>query len=143
LGYSAMNDGKTDVGQLLTKWFIDVGWFEQNGRSFSVMARGCLCPKCFQKLKPDSQTVSNDRLLKTIKDCCSKTPDFIHARMPALESVFRLLLSNGNKPIVLEDITRQLGEKCGVGIYRISENTLFTLLRNDQYYGLSQMVEKS
>jgi MarR-like DNA-binding transcriptional regulator SgrR of sgrS sRNA len=136
-----MNDVKTDTGQAVTRWQIDLSWFEQNGRSFSVLARECLCPKCYQKLKADSQTVASDKLLKAIRDCCSKAPDFIDVRMPALESVFRLLLAHGNKAMALEDILQELGDRCGAGLYRITGTTLQVLLNNDQYYGLSRVEE--
>ena len=139
MGYSIMNDINTNNEQTATKWHIDMNWFEQNGRSLSVLAQGCLCPKCYQRLKPDSQAVSTDKLMKAVRDCCSKTPDFIHAKMPALESVFRLLLANGNKPLLLQDIMRQLGERCGVAIYRVSDANIYTLLNSDRYYGMNRI----
>jgi hypothetical protein len=57
-------------------------------------------------------------LLSNIKDCCSKTPDFITGDLPVLESVFRLFLANGNQPLGLEELQKQLGERRGGDIYR-------------------------
>lgn len=124
--------------QSKSKWFIDLDWFEQNNRSFSVLAHGVLCAKCSQRLKPDIKTVPASELMGAIKKCCSKTPDFINTRLPILESVFRLLLATGNRPLELEEIAKQLGGQWGVGIYRISTGVLYNLLSNDRYYGLSQ-----
>lgn len=142
MGFNIMEDNNANNGnneKTVTRWRIDVDWFEQNGRSLSILAQGCLCPKCYHRLKPDSQSVSTDKLIKAVKDCCSKTPDFIHAKMPVLESVFRLLLANGNKPLLLQDILQQLGERCGVPIYRVSDVNLYTLLNSDHYYGMTRI----
>lgn len=137
-----MNFGTTETSKFNSRWFIDNTWFEQNSRSLSILVQRCLCTKCYQKLKPDSQFVSIERLMKAVKDCCSKEPEFIRIRMPVLESVFRLLLANGNKPISPGEILQQLGERCGVGLYHLSSVALYALLSNDQYYGLTQNSEK-
>jgi DNA-directed RNA polymerase subunit RPC12/RpoP len=133
-----MDDSELDAETADTKWFVDTDWLEGRGRSFQVLAKGVLCPKCNQKLLGKGKTVTNDRMIKTVKDCCSKSPDFIQTRMPVMESVFRLLLANGNKPMALAEIVKQLGDRWGVGIYRIPDATLNALLQTDKYYGLRQ-----
>ena len=56
-----------------------------------------------------------------------------------MESVFRIFLASGNKPLDLEELDMQLSERWSVGTYRISAETLSRLLDRDQYYGLSQV----
>ena len=121
----------TDLDSL--RWFIDLDWHQQNNRSFSALAHNCLCPKCQEQMEGEASATD---LLTTIKDCCSKTPDFITGALPILESVFRLFLANGNQPLNLEELGRQLSEWRGGDTYRTSVEVLSRLLTNDRYYGL-------
>lgn len=121
------------------RWFIDLDWLQQNNRSFSVLAQSCLCPKCYERLKVEKGEILAGDILSTIKDCCSKTPDFISYRLSILESIFRLLLAKGNQPLDLEELVRQLSEWWGGDAYRVSAEILSRLLSRDQYYGLSQV----
>ena len=119
------------------RWFIDLDWFQQNERAFFVLARECLCPKCRERLKADEGEVPATELLSTVRKCCSKEPGFITSNLPIMESVFRLLLAAGNRPIDIEELEKQLSELWGGGVYRVSAEILSHLLSSDQYYGLS------
>jgi len=130
-----MDKEDTSTNQVSPRWFIDLDWQQQSNRSFFAMARDRLCPKCQERLKGE---VSTADLLTAIKDCCSKTPDFITGRVPILESIFRLFLANGNQPLGLEELGRQLSEWRGGDTYRTSVEILSRLLSSDQYYGLRQ-----
>jgi len=116
-------------------WSIDLDWFRQNNRSFSALAKSRLCPKCRKRLTGEVLAVD---LLTSIKDCCSRTPGFITGELPVLESVFRLFLANGNQPLDLEELGKQLSEWRGGDAYRASVEVLSRLLASDQYYGLRQ-----
>ena len=131
---------KEDTGTVQTSpcWFIDLDWHQQSNRSFLALAQGCLCPKCQERLKGE---ISAADLLTTIKDCCSKTPNFITGKLPILESIFHLFLANGNQPLDLEKLGRQLSEWRGGDTYRTSVEILSRLLASDQYYGLRQANE--
>jgi hypothetical protein len=129
-----------DADQIETRWFIDLGWYQQNNRSFSILAQRCLCSKCRKQLEVEKAEFPVDELLANIKDCCSQETDYITDALPVLESVFRLFLANGNQPLGLEELSRQLSDWRGGGSYRTSVETLSRLLENDQYYGLSQVV---
>ena len=120
-------------------WFIDLDWYQQNDRSFWALAQSCLCPKCRGQLKAGE--ISAADLLSTIKDCCSTAPDFITGRSPILESIFRLFLANGNQPLDLEELSKQLREWRGGDTYRASAEILSHLLITDQYYGLKQVQD--
>jgi hypothetical protein len=120
-------------------WFIDLDWFEQNNRSFLVLARGCLCPKCRQRLEKAKPPFSPADLIASVRDCCSKTPQFFIDRPPVLESIFRIFLANGNRPLTLEELSRQLAERRSNVPQRTSPEVLSHLLRNERYYGLRQV----
>jgi hypothetical protein len=106
------------VEQPVARWFIDLDWFPQNGRSFSALAWERLCPACRQRL--------------------TAPPGFIHGGLPVLESVFRLFLANGNQPLDLEELSWELSEQRAGGGYRTSPQVLSRLLENDRYYGLGR-----
>ncbi len=131
-----MDKENTSTNQDSPRWFIDLDWHQQNNRSFLALAQGCLCPKCQERLKEKSSAAD---LFMTIKDCCSKTPNFITGKLPILESIFRLFLANGNQPLDLEELGRQLSEWRGGDTYRTSVEILSRLLASDQYYGLRQV----
>ncbi len=123
------------------RWFIDLEWYQQSNRSFSALAEPCLCPKCSKQLEiAEGRTASAD-LLSTIKDCCSKTPAFITRELPILESIFRLFLANGNQPLDLEELGKQLSEWRSGDTYCTSAEILSRLLRRDEHYGLRQVPE--
>ena len=123
----------TDTNQVRPHWSIDLDWHQQNNRSFPTLAQGCLCPKCQKRLKGETSAAD---YLTAIRDCCSKTPDFITGELPILESVFRLFLANGNQALDLEELGRQLSERRGGDTYRTSAEVLSRLLRDEQYYGI-------
>lgn len=133
-----MDNEDITIEQVKPHWFIDLDWYQQNNRSFSALAQKCLCAKCRERLTGD---LSADELLATIRDCCSQTPDFITGRLPILESIFRLFLANGNHPLDLEELGKQLTHWRGSDTYRTSPEILSRLLKDEQYYGIRQVLE--
>jgi len=133
---SFVNNQDTTTEQIRPRWFIDLDWYQQSNRSFLALAHGCLCPGCRERLQAGD--ISSADLLTTIKDCCSKTPDFITARLPILERIFRLFLAGGNQPLDVEELGKQLTDWCGGETRGTSAGVLSRLLGSDQYYGLRQ-----
>jgi hypothetical protein len=131
-----MDNQDITTDQIRPRWFIDLDWYQQNNRSFLALAQGCLCPKCRERLQEGE--ISAADLLATIKDCCSKTPDFITGRLPILERIFRLFLASGNQPLDVEELGKQLSDWCGGETHCTSAGILSRLLEHDQYYGLRQ-----
>ena len=134
-----VNREEISTDQPKTRWFIDLDWYQQNNRSLSVLAQNQLCPQCTKQLSSEEKEISVDTLLSTIRDCCSHAPGFITNQLPILESVFRLFLANGNQPLDLEELGKQLSEWRGGDAYRTSADILFRLLSTDQYYGLQEV----
>ncbi|MBA7636411.1 hypothetical protein ES703_44029 [subsurface metagenome] len=100
-----------------------------------------MCPKCHERLKAGEGEISASDILANIKNCCSQAIDFINGESPILESVFRFFLGNGNKPLDVEELGKQLSKHCGRDTYRTSAEILSRLLESDQYYGLRQVPE--
>jgi len=131
-----MDEESTGTDNIELRWFIDLDWYQQNNRSFSTLAQRCLCAKCSEKL--EGEEISATDLLSTIKDCCSKAPRFITRNLPVSESVFRLFLANGNQPLSLEGLGKQLSEWREGDTYCTSPEILSRLLQGDQHYGFGQ-----
>ena len=135
-----MDEEEITTDQPKTRWFIELDWYQQNNQSLSVMVQSYLCPECSKQLSAEEKESSVDALLSSIKDCCSHAPGYITDKSPILESIFRLLLANGNQPLDLEELGKQLSEWRGSDTYRTSPEILSRLLKNDQYYGLRQVI---
>lgn len=125
-----------ETGEGETRYFIDLEWYRENGRSFPALARSRLCPS--------SQGVAAEephQLLAHFRDCCSKEEAFLNPNLPILEIIFRIFLQNGNQPLALEQIHQQLKEwKAPAGLFwDIPEEKLRRLLENDHYYGLAPL----
>lgn len=118
------------------KWTIDMNWLKTNKRSFSTLAGDKLCPKCRKKLKADAGEVKPADLLRAIQSCCSKNPDFITQGLPFQESIFRVFLANGNKPMTLVELSQQLVQRRGADTTRTTVAFLSRLMQNDDYYGI-------
>ena len=119
-----------------TQFAIDLQWLKANKRSFSTLAADKLCPKCRKKLKADAGEVKPADLLKAIQSCCSKNTDFITSGLPFQESIFRVFLANGNKPMTLAELGQQLVQRRGADTSRTTVVFLSRLLQNDDYYGI-------
>ncbi len=122
-----------------SRWAIDIAWLEERGRVFPVMVERCLCAKCRKRLKSEGKPVDTEGLLGAARECSAHSGDYITGDLPIMESVFRLILAEGNKPLDLIELGRQLSERRGVDTYRTSSEMLWRLLRNDQHYGIRRV----
>ncbi len=121
--------------QVRPRWFIDLPRYQESKRSFFALAHSRLCPKCQERLKGE---ISDADLIANFKDCCSKSRRFVSVGLPILESIFRLFLANGNEPLDLEELSKQLRERRGDATPRTSVETLACLLKNEQFYSIRQ-----
>lgn len=121
-------------------YFIDLAYFQESDRSFAATAWHCLCLDCQERLASSLKDIEVASLVENIRDCCSKTPDFINSRLPLLERIFRVFLSGGNSPLSLAELATQLTEYSDSPISLVPQ-TLKRLLDNDRYYGLRQRTK--
>lgn len=126
-------EAKTET-QKQGKWHINLDWFQQRNRSFTSLAHGLLCAKCRKRHKKE---LSATELVALITSCCASDPNFINGQLPVMESVFRFFLSSGNKPLDVNELSKEVNARRG-DAYRVSPETLARLLKNDDYYGLHE-----
>lgn len=129
-----MIEENLDEKQVESDWFIDLDWYQKNDRSFFMLAQGCLCPKCHERLSKGE--IPSADLMANIKDCCSKLPGFISSELTILEIIFRLFLGSGNRPLSLMELSKQLSELLERNTYRTSVEVLSRLLEDELYYGI-------
>jgi hypothetical protein len=120
-------------------WCIDAAWYERTNRSFYDLARRGLCPKCVEKMGKKKKKPTENDVMNAIKDCCAQTPEFITGRLPVMETVFRVMLANGNAPMSIEDIGKQVNERRGGDAYTASPVMLERLLSSDKWYGFKRV----
>lgn len=116
------------------RFAIDLDWYKENHHSFLMAVRTSLCEKCQRKVA--GKDVPAPKIIPMVKGCCSDEPNFINDRQPILESVFRIFLMNGNKPLELEELSRHLAERRSGDTSRTAPQVLARLLRNEEYYGI-------
>lgn len=126
-----------DNGESLRKYYIDLDWYREQERSFVLLATSRLCPSSQKKKIPKSDTA----LMNTLKQCCSKSEQYITPDMTLTESIFRLLLANGNNPMSLEQMQTKLLQHAGdmTGSRDISVPKLKLVIDNDRYYGMKSI----
>ena len=120
------------------RWFIDLDWYERSGRSFLILAQGCLCPRCRERW--EAGEISAAMLVDNIRDCCSKQPDFITGELAILAIIFRLFLANGNEPLGVADLSKKLSECLVMDTQRTSAEFLSRLLKDEGYYGIRRVL---
>ncbi len=118
-------------------YFIDLDCFQESDRSFAAVAGHCLCSACQERSASSLKDIEVASLVPNIRDCCSKTPDFINSRLPLLERIFRVFLARGNEPLSLAELATQLVTYSDSPT-SLSPQTLKRLLDNDRYYGFKQ-----
>jgi hypothetical protein len=120
-------------------WSINLDWFPENQRSAVVLVKDYLCHTCAKRISDKKEPALNS-LMTTIRGCCSQAPDFINDRLPIMESIFRLLLRNGNRPMMLKEISSELAKVRYGDVYRTSPEMLVRILKNDSFYGIQEIT---
>jgi hypothetical protein len=123
-----------DNGEAQCRYSIDLNWYQEQGRSFALLAKSRLCPSSQKKKIPKSETA----LLNTLMQCCSKWEGFFSPNAPLLEMIFRLFLANGNNPLLLAQIQDRLEQRLTDtrGPRDLSIPKLKRIIDYDNYYGL-------
>lgn len=141
-------------------FFIDPQWYEQHGISFGAVAQGRLCSSCTAKLGTETEerypvidpktkrvVFENRRVayaanpLPIIRECCSRSRDYINHETPLLEAIFRVFLANGNQPMTLATLRDHLLTYLPeIAALRsdFPAQLLEKVIRGDRTYGLSE-----
>ncbi len=152
-------DTQLEEVQEKKKFFIDLKWYDDSGRSFKVMAHGRFCLQCQEKIGTETQervptfnpqtgrVVYETRSvpygsspMPVIRNCCSKARGYITPETPVLEVVFRVFLANGNQPADAIAIREQISEWMHLSArpHGFDADYLEKVLLGDNYYGLRE-----
>lgn len=124
-----------------TPFEIDFDWWQQHDNNWHVYLFSYLCPEHqavfaesdenirIDTIDPDTAEVRTvDGLLNVLINHCARQPDFLTSNTSLVDSVFRVLLANGNKPMTPVELSE--------AIHRPAETILRTLAGITIYKGI-------
>jgi len=107
--------------KLTSPFKIDFEWWQKHDRDWRVFLRSFLCDEhqaMFEDLDNDevidwvdpktAEVTQVDGLQNVLINHCAKQEDFLQKNMALVDSVFRVLLSNGNRPMTPEELGETL-----------------------------------
>ena len=107
---------------LTTPFHIDFDWWQKNERDWHVYLRSLLCLEHQELFKDvqegemidwiNAQTAEVkqvDGIQHTLMSHCARRAEFVTEQTALVEAVFRLLLTNDNKPMTVEEFGAELG----------------------------------
>lgn len=100
-----------------TQFHIDFDWWRESDANWRIFLFEFLCEKHQEDFRDKADTVkidavdpetaevkSVDGFLHELIHHCAKQPDFINETMPMVAQIFRIFLSNGNKPLSSDEL---------------------------------------
>jgi len=103
--------------ELTSPFQIDFDWWKKNDRDWRVYLRSFLCvdhQRMFEEMDNDeiidwvdpktAEVKQVDGLQHTLISHCAKQDGFIGSNMALVDAVFRVFLSNGNKPLTPQEL---------------------------------------
>jgi len=115
-----------------TKFHIDLSWWGKQNKDIRIFMQDILCKECREDLSdpseakivdmvdPETAEVQQvDAMWEAIRACCSLKPGYITMDTPLLESIFRVFLANGNKPLSVRELHERLDKKPAETILRL------------------------
>ena len=133
--------------QNTTPFKIDFDWWKKHDRDWRVYLRSFLCEEhqvMFENLDNDeiidwvdektAEVTQVDALQHILITHCAKQEGFVSQKMSLVDSVFRILLSNGNRPITPEEL--------GEILHRPATMILRTLSGIRVYKGIRPILEE-
>lgn len=145
-----MEEGKKPISlvrpSIETPFNIDFDWWQETDSNWRIFLFDFLCAKHQEDFKDKEDTIkidavdsetaeikSVDGFLYELINHCAKQPDFIIETMPLIAKIFRIFLSNGNKPLS----SAQLSELAN----RPAKTILATLTGPQVYKGIRQFLK--
>jgi hypothetical protein len=126
---------------LTTPFHIDFEWWKEMDQNWRIDLRGLLCAEHQEALNafPEDQMIDwvdpetaevkqMDGLQLIVSTHCAAQADFVTDHTTLVDSVFRTLMSNGNKPMSADELGKYLG--------RSPETLLRTLAGPRVYKGI-------
>ena len=107
---------------LETKFHIDYDWWRRADRDVEVFLRDYLCPEHQQSLAAGEEELTFDfvdpetaevrrigGVQQVLMSHCARQPGYLGADNTLVDSVFRILLANGNSPVSSHELSQRLG----------------------------------
>lgn len=129
-----------------TPFHIDFAWWQAHDRDWKPFLQRMLCEEHRQQLAempqdevidwvdPETAEVHPvDALQHVVMTHCALQPEFLQAKVPIVEAIFRVLLAAGNTPMT----PVELGER----LNRQPQLILRTLSGSRVYYGIRPVQE--
>lgn len=128
-----------------TKFHIDYDWWKREGRDLRTYLLSHLLPEqraqfenrqeddLIDWIDPETAEVRRIDPLQQALASAAQDPQFITDRTTLVDAIFRVFLSNGNKPLSPEELSRLLN--------RPANTILRTLAGGQVYKGLRPMTE--
>ncbi len=104
-----------------TPYHIDFDWWKNNERNWRIHLRSVMCAEhqevfiawqgdeMIDWIDPETAEVKVvDGMLHTLMEHCALDEGFLTTRTSLIESVFRLFLINGNKPMNSRELAQEL-----------------------------------
>ncbi|MCP4138967.1 MAG: hypothetical protein GY755_01535 [Chloroflexi bacterium] len=122
-----------------TPFHVDFDWWQNNERNWRIHLRSVMCAEhqetfvawqgddMIDWIDPETAEVKVvDGMLHTLMSHCALAPEFLTARTSLVESVFRVFLVNGNRPMTSRELAQELARPemtilktlAGVRVYR-------------------------
>ena len=127
---------------LTTPFHIDFDWWKQNDSNWRIHLLTCLCPEhkeMYEQLQDDIQidwidpetaeVHLVDGLQHTLMTHCVEHPDFLHAQTSLVESVFRVLLANGNTPMTAKALSEKTSKPAHTILRTFSSTKVYKGIR--------------
>ena len=107
-------------------------------KDMALMVSDRRCYMCCKSTEDEGSHFDIDSVLNSITSCCCDKDDYLLSDRPIKESLFRVILMNGNNPITLEEIHGILSDKWALAPYPrdISIKLLKNLINNADEYGI-------
>jgi hypothetical protein len=130
-----------------TPFHIDFEWWQDNDSNWRIFLQSYLCEKHQEVFKdqednvvidavdPETAEIKQvDGLLYVLMNHCAKQEDFINDNMPLVAKIFRIFLSNGNKPLSPNDLSELVSKP--------ARTVLVTLTGPQVYKGIRVFQEE-
>ena len=157
-----MNESDT-LRETPALYAIDEDFLRGRNRDLATLVEARLCPEAraqigrvIEERAPASEVAGRvvfesrrttvgddlDSMMRLIADVCAPLPEFRSPRLPLAEMVFRILLTNQNRPMSADDLLTKLEEWVRPGDGRvITATVLERIIAADEFYGLRKVDE--
>ncbi|MBE2272615.1 MAG: hypothetical protein IAE80_30555 [Anaerolinea sp.] len=124
-----------------TRYHIDYSWWERSDEDLRTYLLSHLSPEQRERLNqsaesrqvdyidPDTGIVTKLDELQLAIRAASNEPDFINPHTSVVDSIFRVFLANGNKPLNSKQISEYIGRPASLVLKTLSGGRIYKGIR--------------